>query len=157
MIMTVIDNYDKINFKTTLTFSEYTNLVRELIDVTAKMCESQLYGSTSFAFDVVLIEELTDILTNELPTEEMWKFVTETPIMEDIKKNLGAMYYRIIADVQTFTEYNRSAESKFNEIFKSANKLVETINEKVKALDTDEITTVFKNYMSTAFTDKEGS
>lgn len=155
--MTVIDNYDKINFKTTLTFNEYTNIIRELVDVTARMCESQLYGSTSFAFDIVLVEELTDILTNELSTEEMWELITGTPIMEDIKKNLGAMYNRIIADVQTFIGYNRSAESKFNEIFKTANKLVETLNEKVKELDIDEVATVFKNYMSTAFTDKEGS
>lgn len=144
--MTTVSNYDKINFKTSLTFGEYTNLVKDLVEATETMYKSGLYGSTSFVCDVIMVEELTDIVTSELSTEDMWELITETPIIDDIRKNLGKLYCRIKTDVESFIKYNQSANKQFNDLFKSVDGLVNTVREKVKDIDINEVMTVLKEY-----------
>lgn len=144
--MTTVSNYDKINFKTSLTFGEYTNLVKDLVEATETMYKSGLYGSTSFVCDVIMVEELTDIVTSELSTEDMWELITETPIIDDIRKNLGKLYCRIKTDVESFIKYNQSANKQFNDLFKSVDGLVNTVREKVKGIDINEVMTVLKEY-----------
>ena len=144
--MTTVSNYDKINFKTSLTVGEYTNLVKDLVEATETMYKSGLYGSTSFVCDVIMVEELTDIVTSELSTEDMWELITETPIIDDIRKNLGKLYCRIKTDVESFIKYNQSANKQFNDLFKSVDGLVNTVREKVKDIDINEVMTVLKEY-----------
>ena len=153
--MTTVSNYDKINFKTSLTFGEYTNLVKDLVDATETMYKTGLYGSTSFVCDVIMVEELTDIVTSELSTEDMWELITETPIIDDIRKNLGKLYCRIKTDVESFIKYNQSANKQFNDLFKSVDGLVNTVREKVKDIDINEVMTVLKEYTTLNFAEEK--
>lgn len=153
--MTTVSNYDKINFKTSLTFGEYTNLVKDLVEATETMYKSGLYGSTSFVCDVIMVEELTDIVTSELSTEDMWELITETPIIDDIRKNLGKLYCRIKTDVESFIKYNQSANKQFNDLFKSVDGLVNTVREKVKDIDINEVMTVLKEYTTLNFAEEK--
>lgn len=153
--MTTVSNYDKINFKTSLTFGEYTNLVKDLVEATETMYKTGLYGSTSFVCDVIMVEELTDIVTSELSTEDMWELITETPIIDDIRKNLGKLYCRIKTDVESFIKYNQSANKQFNDLFKSVDGLVNTVREKVKDIDINEVMTVLKEYTTLNFAEEK--
>ena len=153
--MTTVSNYDKINFKTSLTFGEYTNLVKDLVEDTETMYKTGLYGSTSFVCDVIMVEELTDIVTSELSTEDMWELITETPIIDDIRKNLGKLYCRIKTDVESFIKYNQSANKQFNDLFKSVDGLVNTVREKVKDIDINEVMTVLKEYTTLNFAEEK--
>lgn len=141
--MTIIENYDKINFKTGLSLSEYNELVNKLTDITTEYYKNGSFGIIYISQATIIIGSTTDIQLEELTTDELWELVTATDIMQDIAEHLGKIYIQLFEDVDRGVKYRTSLSAR-------ADKLTEIIAEAAKLLreqlDNVDINSIVENF-----------
>lgn len=141
--MTIIENYDKINFKTELSLSEYNELVNKLTDITTEYYKNGSFGIIYISQATIIIGATTDIQLGELTTDELWELVTATDIMQDIEEHLGKIYIQLFEDVDRGVKYRTSLSAQ-------ADKLTEIIAEAAKLLkeqlDNVDINSIVENF-----------